>query len=179
MKRALIALAALLLALVGLVLIGAPAHADDTTDTPVDAVEPDWDTQPDWAHEWRVHDTRVICHDDGTGARVETLSMWRPAEPSWDGAEWVTYDTDEWSEWAWPDASDWRYADLQPGDCTTPDGPVDVPADPGPIEEPATPAEHPTELAETGAPPSWLGWGAGVIVAAGIGLVLHGRRTHQ
>ena len=153
-----------------------PALADVTiseTD-PIEVVEeitdPDWDTQPEWAYEWRDREYRPNCNADGTGERTVWQSMWRPSEPTWDGAEWVTYD--DWAEWAWPEAMQAVYKPLEPGDCETVPGEAPASTDGDTDGDPGV-------LAETGfdvLPLAAVGIG---LLAAGVFLAVLARRKEM
>ena len=147
--------------------VGTPAFATDAPGditevlvvSEAEVVEPDWETQPEWAFEWRDREViEVVCKTGEPGERIVQQSMWRPSEPTWDGAEWIVHD--DWREWAWPEAAQTVYRPLEPGDC---DAVAAIPA------EATQPARIETAvLAETGGLPVWpLAVGGSLLVGAG------------
>lgn len=121
--------------------------------------------QPEWEYEWRDREYTVVC-DGENSARIVIQSMWRPSEPTWNGAEWVTYD--DWAEWAWPEAMQTVYKPLEPGDCET------VPGEAPASEAPADTDGDPVVLAETGLEVLPLAAAGIGLLAAGIGLLAAG-----
>ena len=152
---------AAVLAIVAMLLLAAPAQAEEVVEPPAVEVIPD---PPEWGYEWRDREYTVVCDGDNT-TRIVIQSMWRPSEPRWDGTEWVTFD--DWREWAWPEAMQTVYKPVEPGDCPTAEAPAEGGSgDPAPeAVTPNTPDPH-TELAVTGSPVMF-----GAVAAAGIALV--------
>ncbi|MBL0245599.1 MAG: hypothetical protein IPQ22_17000 [Rhodoferax sp.] len=121
---------AAVLAIAATLLLAAPAQAEEVMEPPAVEVIPD---QPEWEYEWRDREYTVVC-DGENSARIVIQSMWRPSEPTWNGAEWVTYD--DWAEWAWPEAMQTVYKPIEPGDCETVPG--EAPASTHPPTQTAT-----------------------------------------
>ena len=157
---------AVVLAIVAMPLLAAPAQAEEVVEPPAVEVIPD---PPEWGYEWRDREYTVVCDGDNT-TRIVIQSMWRPTEPEWDGEQWVTFD--DWREWAWPEAVQTVYKPVEPGDCPTAEAPADGgSAEPAPeAVTPNTPEPH-TELAVTGAPVLPLIGGGAVLATAGAALL--------